>query len=207
MLLASIAVAIYILYKGSSSLEEAFYGFATRLLYSGDVAFYYYDSAILKFYSSFNTLDYLYHELNPILGMFRIAEYQEPFGYQMLVKSLPQYFDFGAVKGPNTPFYVKGHIFFGDWGCGFYAFFAGGLIGNLRYRFLMVNSNSLIFKVFLISVSNIVFLYATESNLLIGQIFDTIFFLVPIVVISLFIYEILYNPSLLMNELSNDPAT
>ena len=193
MLVMSIGIGIFILFRQSNSLEEASFGFATRLLYSGDVAFYYYTPDILRFYKSFGFSNYILHELNPILGMFRLTEYAEPLGSQMLNLSLSKYIDFGAVIGPNTPFYVKGHIFFGDYGTGFYGLISGGLIGYFRYKFLIIDSSKLVLKVFLLSISNIIFLYATESNLLIGQIFDTIFFLTPIVLISLIIYECLYS--------------
>lgn len=182
---SGVSVALLVLYIERGNVGGALMGLYNRLLLSGDVILYYYQPHIHRQISeAFSPIDYPLHEFNSILGLFRLAEYQNPLGYEMLVLHLKRTGE--AIPlipiGPNTQFFAKGQIFFGLGGI-LYSLVVGLLIGFLRKDFFVTKKFSLVRFTFAYALVVMAFTYAIESNLFVSQVFDLLIFVVPVLVL------------------------
>lgn len=170
--------------------EDPIFSIAFRLMEFGDVMLYYKMPEVRAFFANLNFFDFFLHEFNGILGMLRITDYYEPLGYQMVKAywNTSSLFD-DVVLGPNTVFFVKGHIFF-------------GYIGGAVYSFLMGLSSAYVRKLIIEMKVKNVFIYAVfvylffqiptflrESSQGLSSMFDFVFYLGPIFIVSLAINE------------------
>lgn len=176
--------------------ENPIFSIAFRLMEFGDVMLYYKMQDVRIFFSNLNSFDFILYEFNGILGMLRLTDYYEPLGYQMVkaywgVSSL---FD-DVVLGPNTVFFVRGHIFFGYVGGIIYSFIIGLFVAYLRKVIIEATVKNVFIYAFLVYTFFQIPSYLKESSQAISSLFDFVFYLGPIFILSLIINESLNKPS------------
>jgi hypothetical protein len=82
-----------------------------------------------------------------------------------------------SAIGPNTPFYVKGELFFGPYGAPFYAFNVGMLFKWIRSQFFQYAGESLTRYTVLATLVVLSGALPVEDSLFVVQFFDfAIFF-------------------------------
>lgn len=161
-----------------------------RLMEFGDVMLYYKLQLVRDHFSNFNFVDFILYEFNSIFGMLRLTDYYEPMGYQM-VKAFwnGSSFSSDVVLGPNTVFFVRGHIFFGYIGGVVYSFVMGYLTAKIRKKIIEIR----ITNVFKYALAVYIFFqlsgFLKEFNQAVGTTFDFVFYLGPIFLVSLVIKE------------------
>lgn len=161
-----------------------------RLMEFGDVMLYYGNKEVRDFFVNLNFIDFFLYEFNGILGMFRLTPYYEPLGYQMVKAywNTSSLFD-EVVLGPNTVFFVKGHIFFGFIGGIFYSFLMGLFVAYFRKKIIEIK----IRNVFIYALAVYIFFqipgFIREFGQSISMLFDFVFYLGPIVLLSLIVKE------------------
>ncbi|MFC4233115.1 O-antigen polymerase [Parasediminibacterium paludis] len=199
----SCALVLYILFTISKDVDATFFALGYRFLYFGDAILFYYDQYSLKHFTSYSMLNFLWDELSSPLALFRLTNYEIPLGYKLVmfrenINTIP-------VFGPNVPFYVKGHIYFGYFGALLYSFSLGIIVGYLRRYFYLLlmrlkeSVTSIFAFVFIIFINLLLFGIAQDSTLFFGTLFDTIIFSIPILVLT---YIFLY-PKRLLSEYSH----
>lgn len=189
--------ALFIISTSTSSMVDAFGGLMLRFLYFGDSILYYFTPASVAHFKAYNVFDFLSYELNPILGLTRIVPYKQPLGYDMVVSSLKSNEVLNSVVGPNVPYYIKGHMFFGSFGGLIYSFFVGGFVGFFRKILFRASGKRIGYlKIFvLIYVNLILFTFPQDSSLFISYLTDTVIFgLIPLFVAYMFIINVGDNP-------------
>lgn len=176
--IVSIFIALYIFSTNSSNFEETIYAVGIRFLYFGDIILYYYTPDSVKHFQQLGFLDFLNYEFNGILGFIRVVPYVTPLGAVMVSYSLPanQYLD--IVVGPNAPFYVKGHVFFGEWGALIYSIFIGSIVGYFRKHLFKMDKKeeNYLLVILILFINTQVFNYPQDSGLLLSTFFDALFF-------------------------------
>lgn len=198
ILVVGALLAVFILASRSENLSDAFLGLGIRFLYFGDIIFYYYDNDSVKYFQQLNFLDFFNYEFNSLLGLLRLVPYKNPLGYDMVAFSLINQ-DLGDTKlGPNLPYYVKGHMFFGAFGAILYSFFVGVVVGKARVLlFNKYRNNSLC--IIIIYINTLIFTYPQDSALTFSLVIDTIIFsLFPLFVSFCLVYE--FKPKYHRNE-------
>ncbi len=187
-------LVFYILFAVWRDVSSTFIAIGTRFLLFGDAMGYYYDKFSIKHFAPYSIFDFIYNELNGIFGFFRLAPYKIPLGYELEMfqantSTVP-------VFGPNVPFYVKGHIYFGYVGAIVYSFLLGMVIGKIRLlmskldfgKYGIVGGLSIIF------VNLSLFGVTQDSALFISVLFDTFIFSLPLLILSYFvIFPKMYN--------------
>ena len=140
---AAFAALAILLIEAGGSLSLAAQGLVIRLFFFGDITLYWQDDQIrTHFMRQFTAADYPMHLLNPVIALFRLVPFDVPIGNQIVVHSLGFGEDLGGVLGPNTPFYVKGQLFFGMAGMLIYAATVGLVVGLIRRRFSVTSFSS-----------------------------------------------------------------
>ncbi len=173
-------LALFILGYKSNGLDNALIKLGIRFLYYGDILFYYYDSASVSHFEYLGFVDFFTYEFNSIFGLMRFTPYLEPLSYQMVKFSFGLNETSELVTGPNLPYYVKGHIFFGNYGSYFYSFFIGMIIAIFRNKLFFAKKRSYTRYIILIFVNLNLFAFAQDSALTISIFFDTfVFSLIP----------------------------
>jgi hypothetical protein len=172
--LAAVGLAIVVLYISIHNPLLAAGALAQRVLYSGDVIIYYYRPEVMRDFAALNPFSFVVAMLNPILGELRLADYQYPLGYQMLLSywkggELPS-----TILGPNTPFFVVGHIYFG-WFFGIvYSGCVGYLVSWVRSACLSVSSTTPLYTAMTLTLAIIVFEFPSEAPLFVSVLSDTL---------------------------------
>jgi oligosaccharide repeat unit polymerase len=192
IILTGLALSVFIIGANTNGLSESVIGLGVRFLYFGDILFYYYNDDAVRHFQHLGFLDFLNYELNPVLGILRITPYLPPLSFEMVQYSLNYSEVLEVVTGPNLPYYVKGHIFFGTYGALVYSFMVGFFIAYIRN--LMFKKYSLYSKYILILFLNLsVFTFAQDSALELSVIFDTFLFaLIPAFLSLIFLSPIKY---------------
>jgi len=172
LVMASIVLGVAVVYVVTKDWGVAIAGFLGRILLQGDVIIYYYDPRVLPHFASYNPLDFVTMLLSPILGELRLTPYALPLGYQMVL-----YFWEGALNpdyviGPNTPFFVAGHIYFGSFFGVIYCGFVGYFVASVRGWFLEAQGISPLRLMWLLSLAVLVFSLPTEVTLFTGPLMD-----------------------------------
>lgn len=183
MLILVIFVFLFIVLKESESEGgDSLLSVGYRLMAAGDVMLYYKFDWIRNGFLHYNVFDFISDELNGITGMFRLTSYNEPIGYLLVKEYLGD--DLDTILGPNAPFFIKGHIYFGGVGGIFFSFFTGYIYAWIRKKvFLMRVSNLFVYAVWL----NIFFLlinYLKESGMFLSRMFDFFLLSLPLIFIS-----------------------
>jgi oligosaccharide repeat unit polymerase len=169
---------------------DPFFSIGFRLMEFGDVMLYYGHQEVRDFFVHLNFIDFILYEFNGIFGMLRLAPYYEPLGYQMVKAywNTNSLFD-DVVLGPNTVFFVKGHIFFGYIGGIVYSFFIGAFAAYARKRIIeMKIKNIFTFALavyFFFQIPN----FLREFSQGVSSLFDFVFYLGPIILVSLILKE------------------
>ncbi|GIZ07429.1 O-antigen polymerase [Flavobacterium sp. UMI-01] len=170
--------------------QDPIFSVAFRLMEFGDVMLYYKMPDVRLFFSNLNFFDFFLYEFNGILGMLRIMDYYEPLGYQMVKAfwNTSSLFD-DVVLGPNTVFFVRGHIFFGYIGGVFYSYLMGLSAAYLRKIIIEWEVKNVFVYALLVYVFFQIPTFLKESSQGVSSLFDFLFYLGPIFLISLFINE------------------
>lgn len=160
----------------------------TRLVASGDVFYFFY---VFDLSPSFHKmpLDYIPHILNPILGMFRLADYEFSVGVYTLYYAIGLPMDALAVFGPNAQHPIEGLVYFGIFGAPFYSFFIGYVVSFARIGMLRIlgpfpNWFGLVSYLIL---SSIILTGATDFPLLMQILYDELIYgAIVLIVAALF---------------------
>lgn len=161
-----------------------------RLMEFGEVMIYYSDRAVQSYCShAYSWTHFIQDELNEVLGMLKIASYNTPIGFNM-VSAFWGGKENDVITGPNTVFFVKGHIYFGYIGGLLYSFFVGCFTAKIRLWYLRYNSSD----VFKYAIASFVFFNFTtflrESCMFFGMLFTFLIIgYIVYIVSSLIIYS------------------
>lgn len=172
----------------------------TRLIASGDVFYFFY---VYDIESSFNKLAYEYvpHILNPLLGMFRFAEYEYPLGVYTLYYSINLPMDAQATFGPNSQHPIEGLVYFGIFGAPLYSFIIGYLISYIRLGLLRKFGpypDCMKMLVYVI-LSSLIIICGTDVPFFMQVLYDTIIFGLLVLVTAFVITEGLKNTLIVHN--------
>jgi len=189
LIVGGVLLSIFIIGANTATVGDSVLGLGIRFLYFGDIIFYYYNTDAVTHFQQLGFLDFLNYELNPFLGILRITPYLSPLSFEMVQYSFSHNEILEVVTGPNLPYYVKGHIFFGKFGALIYSFLVGSLIGFVRN--LMFKKHYSYTKYLLVIFINLnIFSFAQDSALTMSVFFDTIIFsLIPIFLSLILIYS------------------
>lgn len=188
LIIAGLSLAVFILGANSEGIGDSILGLGIRFLYFGDILFYYYNVDAVTHFQQLGFFDFLKYELNPIFGILRITPYLSPLSFEMVQYSFSHNEVLEVVTGPNLPYYVKGHIFFGKFGGLLYSFLVGLFIGLIRNQLFKKHSNYSKY-IIIIFVNLSVFSFAQDSALMISVFVDSfIFSLVPILLALMLVY-------------------
>ncbi len=189
LIVGGLLLSIFIIGANTDGLGDSILGLGIRFLYFGDILFYYYNPDAVAHFQQLGIIDFLNYELNPFLGILRISPYLPPLSFQMVQYSFSHNEVLDVVTGPNLPYYVKGHIFFGKYGALFYSFLLGLFIAYIR-NLIFVKHSSYTIYLFWIFINLSVFSFAQDSTLTLSIFFDTLIFsLCPIFVALILIYS------------------
>jgi hypothetical protein len=173
------SIALYILSVDRGDLPAGVAGLFTRILFYGDVVLYYYQPDMMYYLKRLGPIDFLLSEINPMLGEFRLAPYQPPLGVLMVTHSLGNE-TLATLFGPNTQFFVRGHIYFGSV-CGtLYAAAVGWVVGRVRRWFFETDGAKPFALISALTMAVRIFTLPVEEPYCIGLIFDTF---LPIILI------------------------
>lgn len=173
--LAIIPVVAVLLIE-NESIPQAFDALAVRLLYFGDVMLYWSRQDVRSAFSNLGPLDYPGHLFNGITGFLRLTDYDTPLGTIMVNVTLERWAELTSSIGPNTPFYVKGEVFFGPIVAPLYAFTVGMILKWFRVQFFGYTGHSLTRYSFLATLVILSSALPTEDSLFVVQLFDFLVF-------------------------------
>jgi hypothetical protein len=173
---AGTLLSLFILRTGGGGWTVPIQALGMRILLYGDVILYYYQPAVLGLFKHLGPLDFVTYTLNPILGELRLVPYQMPLGYQMVNYTLNAGEELASILGPNTTFYVVGHIFFGPV-CGIlYSALVGCAFAKCRSIFLSANTRNPGYLAVLLTGAVLIAALPIEVPLFTGSLFDTVLF-------------------------------
>lgn len=185
LLAAAFFPVIVVLLREADDAANAAAAFATRLLYFGDSLYYWGNSDLRRhFHAIYGPLNYPEHVLGSLLGLARLAEYQTSIGSQFVQFSLKFGEELSTSLGPNTPFYVKGELFFGQFFAFLYCVSIGSVVGFIRLKFERQIFTSMTRYSLSATFVVIGMTLPTEDALFVGRIFDLLIFLMPIYIAS-----------------------
>lgn len=172
LLVAALSLAVTVLYVVTRDLSLAAATLLQRILLQGDSIIYYYDPHVLKHFASYGPSDYLYVVLNGVLAELRLVPYLFPLGYQMV-----SYYWGGVgisdiVTGPNTPFFIVGHVYFGAFFGVVYCGVVGYIVARIRSLFLEAKDVSPLQLIYFLTLALLVFNFPTEVNLFTSPLLD-----------------------------------
>lgn len=156
--------------------QQVLNSLAIRLLYFGDVMLYWGQQDVRNTFAGLGPLDYPGHLLNGVTGFLRITRYDMPLGTTMVNATLDRFAEFDSAIGPNTPFYVKGEVFFGAFAAPLYAFAVGALFKWFRVQFFRYRGHSLTRYSVLVTVIVLAGSLPIEDSLFVAQLFDFVVF-------------------------------
>jgi hypothetical protein len=189
LIAVGLLLSIFIISANRDGLVDSILGLGVRFLYFGDIIFYYYNPDAVAHFQKLGIIDFLKYELNPLLGILRITPYLTPLSFEMFQYSFNNNKFLDVVTGPNLPYYVKGHIFFGKYGALVYSFLIGLFIAHIRNLMFVKRSSYSVYLLFLFLNLNI-FALAQDSALTLSIYFDSfIFSLIPIFLALILIYS------------------
>jgi hypothetical protein len=173
VMVAAVTWAVAVLYiEGGAGIGEAATRLLVRILFYGDMVLHYYHPDVIAHFAQYGPLTYLTDMLNPILGMLRLVPYREPLGYTMVGLLAGQNTP-GTVVGPNTCFYVAGHIYFGGAGGFFYSMFIGYSVSFARKLFFSRPKIGVIAFVSLLATSIHIAALPLDAQYFVTLMFDT----------------------------------
>jgi len=190
IVVTGLALSIFIISAKTTGLGDSVIGLGVRFLYFGDILFYYYNEDAVRHFQQLGFLDFLNYELNGISGLLRISSYLLPLSFEMVQYSFNNSEVLEVVTGPNLPFYVKGHIFFGKYGALFYSFTIGFFIAYVR-NLLFKKHPTYSHYILILFLNLSVFSFAQDSALELSTLFDAFLFaMIPIFFTFIFMYPV-----------------
>lgn len=196
LIAVGLLLSIFIIGANTDGLGDSILGLGIRFLYFGDILFYYYNHDAVAHFQQLGFIDFLNYELNPFLGILRITPYLPPLSFEMVQYSFNHNEVLEVVTGPNLPYYVKGHIFFGKYGALIYSFLLGFFIAHIR-NLMFVKHSSYTIYLLLIFLNLSVFSFAQDSALTLSILFDTLIFSLCPLFLALML---IYSPKLVRNN-------
>ena len=188
---ASIFLGVFVLFIVSKDWQLATLSLLERLLHNADAVIYYYDPRVLPYMKSLGPLDFLSTITTPILGELHLAPYKADLGHQMIL----EYFNFSPmaddISGPNTNFFVVGHVYFGSFFGVVYCAAVGYFLGWMRGLFLRARKASPLRLTWFLSLAVLVYNLPTEVDLFTSPLVDMAWMeLMAVIVahVSLFIF-------------------
>jgi len=169
---AAVFLGVAVLYAVTRDWSLAAGGLLRRVLLQGDVIIYYYDPGVLPHFASLGPLDYIYMILNPLLGGLRLVPYEFPLGFQMVTYYLGNPYVSEFAFGPNTPFFVAGHAYFGSYFGVIYCGVVGYVVARLRSLFLKAQNVSPLRLMWLLALAVLVYNLPVEVNLFTSPLMD-----------------------------------
>lgn len=176
----AVALLALIVTGGEADLRLRLAAIVVRLFYFGDVMLYWSDPAIRLYFGDIGPLDYPAHLLNPLFGMFRLAEYQVPLGNLMVQQSLGASENLSEALGPNTPFYVKGELFLGPAFALLYSLAIGATAGALRRAFDESHWSSPVSFCLRGTLFLMIPALAMEDSLFVSMVLDMLLVVIPV---------------------------
>lgn len=173
---AGTLLSLFILRGDGGSLTTSLQALGLRILLYGDVILYYYQPAVLALLHHHTPLSFVSYALNPILGELRLVPYQTPLGYDMVQYTLSANEELASVLGPNTTFFVAGHIFFGAIGGVLYSGLVGYAFSRCRSLFLTRTTADPTRLAILLTAAVMIATLPIEVPLFTGGVFDTVVF-------------------------------
>ena len=164
--------ALIILYIESGTVVGAVAGLLFRAVMFADVIIWYYNPVVMPHFAGLGILDYIFTDLNPILGMFRIVPYQDPLGYTMIELAIGSRV-LPTLVGPNVPFYIRSQIYFGLVGGCFYSMLVGYVVSFVRKLFFCSRNVGVIRFACLLTGGVLVFALPIDSSYFVSLCFDT----------------------------------
>jgi hypothetical protein len=173
---AAVAVAMAVVIHENGGLVGGLLFLAKRILFFGDVIFFYYPRrGAIPELMNVGPFGYIHYLVDPLLAMFRVVDYTSilpPLG------TIISNSDLGF--GPNAQYFVRADIFFGPaFGC-VYCLAIGYLTNLFRRQFFTLQTkNAIVFTLSLflaVSAIDIPF----ESSLFFSTIMDTLLFIGPL---------------------------
>jgi len=154
-----------------------------RLLAAGDTYFQAFPGEVIKHLDSSNPLLYIFKE--PI-GTLRLAQYSDlpkDIGRELQLYHYPD----SATSGPNPRYNLIGILFFGIIGQFLYPFIIGVLMSFLRNKLFYVMKKNIINALFYCCIGiNLIYL-PQDQPYFVGRIFNLIFILPVILILTYFI--------------------
>lgn len=184
LLLAMVPVVLVFVLE-SEDLSAASTALVVRLLYFGDAMLFWSKMDLRQhFMALVQPIDYPTHLLGGLLGMLRIVPYEVPLGNQFVQFSLRAGEELSGSLGPNTPFYVKGELFFGVVFAPLYAATVGAVVAAFRCAFLGVDRPTLMRYTLAASLLTLSMTLPTEDSLFMGRLGDFFLFYAPVYVLA-----------------------
>lgn len=180
---ATMGIFSVVLIKENDGIDQAFFAFIRRLLYSADSALYYYQPVNINYFEKYNFSDYVARLLNPILGFFRLQPYIEAPGNIMVDNLRPPNSMATVTVGPNAPFYIEGRIYFNFWVAFPYCVLVGYLYASLRRYYFSLKRTSAFHFVYMGSFLHLGGSIINDMNLAVTQSFDLFFFIIPLYIV------------------------
>jgi hypothetical protein len=172
LLVVALTLAVAVLYVVSKNWGVATVGFLQRILLQGDSIIYYYNPRVFPHFASFGPMDFITMLLNPVLGGLRIVPYDFPLGYQMINYFWGGTLESDHVFGPNTPFFIAGHIYFGSFFGVIYCGIVGYFVASIRRLFLEAQRSSPLQLIWFLTLGIMVYNLLAEVNLFTGPLLD-----------------------------------
>ncbi|UFH55975.1 O-antigen polymerase [Spirosoma sp. KNUC1025] len=189
-LVGALSISFVVLTKEKGSLNDAYLGFITRLLYSADSLLYFYQPVNIDFFEKYSYVDYISVITNPILGFLRLQPYQEAVG-NIMYDNL-RTIDTGSeiTVGPNAPFYIEGRIYFYYWGAFPFSMLIGYLYAKIRVYYLSIKNASAFYFVYVSCFFQFATTLIGDVSLAVSLLFSLAFFVIPpYILIRLILYR------------------
>lgn len=179
----SIAIFVVIVSK-EAELEGSslIFSMGFRLMEFGDVMLFYQDDSVQAVFAGYDFMRFIPDELNNILGMFRLAPYNDPLGFVMAQEAAGKFLD--TIVGPNIPLPIKGHIYGGVFGGIAYSFIIGIVFAKIRKFFFTMQIRDIFFYSIIAFVFFNLMGIIRQSEAFISLIFDYFFYTFPILFVS-----------------------
>lgn len=181
----AVAVAIFVVIVSKEAVIEdtnPLYSMGFRLMEFGDVMLYYPLENVRALFTDYNFLRFIPDELNGILGMLRLAPYNEPLGFIMAQEAAGKFLD--TLLGPNIPLPIKGHIYGGAFGGLVYSFIVGVIFAQVRDYFFSMKIRDLYYYSIIAFIFFNLMGLIRQSEAFISLVFDYFFYTMPILFIS-----------------------
>lgn len=168
-----------VLSKENDGIDNVFFAFIRRLLYSADSLLYYNQPVNTAYFEKYSSWDYISVITNPILGFLRLQPYKESVGVMMIENLRPPGSSSSPFAAPTAPFYIEARIYFNYW-LGFpFSMLVGYLYASARVYYFNLTRSSAFYFIFVGSFIHLFSSIIGDVNLAVTQSFDLAFFVIP----------------------------